>query len=66
MKLSKLLYTYRETADLLSISYDSVLRRVEEGHLRRVYINQRDPRITAESILRYYKTLPEAPVTEKS
>jgi len=66
MKLSKLLYTYRETADLLCISHASVLRRLQEGQLRRIYVNQRDPRITAESILRYYETRPETPAPKES
>lgn len=57
--LTKILYTYREAAELLSVSEDTVVRLCEERRLVRKYVRPRDPRVTAESIKAYYESLPE-------
>lgn len=55
IEMKKLLYRYDETAELLSVSKQTVRRAVEAGELAVVYVGRkgRDPRITAGSIRRY-------------
>jgi len=53
MELRKLLYRYDETAELISLSVQSIRRLVDEGELERVYVARREPRVTRESILSY-------------
>ena len=57
MELKKLLFTYRETAQLLSVSPRTVTRLVEEDKLECVYVRPRDPRITSKSILDYVERI---------
>ena len=55
MELKKLLFTYREAAELLSVSVAHIRRLVESGQLTRLYIgsSKRSARVTAESLQGY-------------
>lgn len=53
MELKKLLYRYDEVAELLSLSVTTIVRLAEGGELERVYVAEREPRITADSIRAY-------------
>jgi excisionase family DNA binding protein len=52
-RLPKLLFTYRETAHMLSISEPQVRRLVKDKELVAVPVGKRGKRITAESIRAY-------------
>ena len=59
MELKKKLYTYGETALLLSVSVRHVRRLIDDGKLERVFVGKtvRSARITGESIERYVAEL---------
>ena len=53
------LLTYKEAAEELRCSVDTVKRRADEGLLKRKWLSPNNPRITTESVEHFIKNLPE-------
>ncbi|UZX16812.1 helix-turn-helix domain-containing protein (plasmid) [Thermus sp. PS18] len=56
---NKLLFTYKEAREVLSVSRSTLFRLLEAGKLKRVYPAPRSPRITRESLLAFLRSLEE-------
>ena len=55
----KLLVTYAEAAEMLSVNARTVRRLVDKGDLDKVYVTPRSPRIPVVSLNRYVAFLPQ-------